>query len=447
MRSHLSKPLHPVAGQPMIAHVLHAVAAAAPVRTALVVSPELHDLPQRLGLGSDTVAVVQDPPRGTGDALRVGLAAVPAVDYVLVVFADHPLLDGQTVRRLLDAAVSAQALVTLLSVRVATGAYGRVDHDPEGRPRRIVERQDEVTARPATFEANSGMLALDAPWARTAVQQLTPSPATGEIYLTDLVDRAVRDHAGGTAPWPVAAVAGDPRVALGINDRAELATADMMMRQDIRSSLMRGGVSLIGPETIFIDAGVSIAPDTTVLPFSIISGPTTIGRGCTIGPHAVIHSAQIGDRVRIASSTVEDATIGSGSDVGPYSHLRAGTVLEGEVHVGNFAEIKNGHLEERVKVGHVSYLGDCHIGAATNVGAGTVTANFDGVHKHRTEIGPNVFLGSDTILRAPLHVGAGARTGAGSVVTKDVAPGATVVGVPARPIGSRHPAPVAAEED
>jgi bifunctional UDP-N-acetylglucosamine pyrophosphorylase/glucosamine-1-phosphate N-acetyltransferase len=215
-----------------------------------------------------------------------------------------------------------------------------------------------------------------------------------------------------------------------------LAAADAVVRREIRERLMRDGVMLVGPETIFVDADVEVGPDTTLLPFSVVSGPTTIGRGCTIGPNAIVRRSRLGDGVRIVASTIEACDIGDGSDVGPYSHLRGGTTVAAGVHVGNFAEIKNGRLETGVKVGHVSYLGDCAVGAGANIGAGTITANYDGEHKHGTEIGPGAFIGSDTILRAPVRVGAGARTGAGSVVTKDVADGATVVGVPARQIRS-----------
>ncbi|MBA3415029.1 MAG: bifunctional UDP-N-acetylglucosamine diphosphorylase/glucosamine-1-phosphate N-acetyltransferase GlmU [Chloroflexia bacterium] len=450
MRSALSKPLHPVAGAPMLVHVLRATAAADPVGTVLVVQQGATDLPARLGLDPSVVAFVQEPPLGTGDALRRALPVIADVDILLVVFADHPLLDGETVRRLRDTAASSGALVTVLAVPVDGGGYGRLEVDGEGRLQRIVERtDDDPEKRAGPFMANSGMMALDARWARSAVPRLSQSAATGEFYLTELVELAIQDRSGGADSWPVAVVDGHPGIALGVNDRVELAAADASMRQAIRERLMRSGVTMVGPETVFVDADVEIGPDTTLLPFSIVSGPTTIGRGCTIGPNAVVRRSILGDRVRVESSTVEGCSIGDDSDVGPYSHLRSGTVVGPRVHIGNFAEIKNGRLETGVKVGHVAYLGDCLLGAGTNIGAGTITANYDGERKHRTEIGPGAFIGSDTILRAPLRIGAGARTGAGSVVTRDVAAGATVVGVPARQIRS-GPAPAvsaAAEEE
>ena len=195
---------------------------------------------------------------------------------------------------------------------------------------------------------------------------------------------------------------------------------------------MLGGVTLVGPDTIFVDEGVEVGPDTTIYPFPCLRAGTVIGARCAVGPHAVIAGGRLGDGVAVRSSTIEDATVADGSDVGPYAHLRGGTEVGPRVHVGNYAELKNARLAEGVRVGHFSYLGDATIGAETNIGAGTITANYDGERKHRTVIGDNAFIGSDTILRAPVRVGDGARTGAGAVVTRDVPDGATAVGVPAR---------------
>jgi len=196
--------------------------------------------------------------------------------------------------------------------------------------------------------------------------------------------------------------------------------------------LLEGGVSLVGPETIFVDADVEVGPDTTILPFTCLQGRTTTGGGCLLGPHATIVNSRLGDGVTVRASVVEDSTIAGGADVGPYSHLRAGTDLGPGVHVGNFAELKSARLGADVKVGHVAYLGDADVGQGANIGAGTITANWDGRSKHRTDIGAGAFVGVDTMLVAPIRFGAGARSGAGSVVTNDVPAGATVVGVPAR---------------
>lgn len=434
MRSALPKPLHPVAGLPMVAHVLRAGAAADPVVAVLVVGKDFPDLAARLDAPMPIASVVQDPPRGTGDAVRCALDAVGDADRIVVLYADHPLLTGETVVRMVEGGRTSGARATVLTVLLPDAAgYGRVDRDDRGRPVRIVERNDDAPERRAgPTEINSGMMVLDAAWARSALARLEPSPVTGEYYLTDLVALAVVDGPGPEGGWPVATVAGEPEATLGINDRAELAAADAVARARVRRRLMLSGVTLVGPETIFVDEGVEVGPDTTILPGSCLRGGTVVGAGCEIGPHATVVRSRLGDGVVVQASTVEDAIVESGSDVGPYAHLRGGTEVGPGVHVGNFAELKNARLGAGVKVGHFSYLGDVSVGAETNIGAGTVTANFDGERKHRTEIGARVFVGSDTVFRAPVRVGDGARTGAGSVVTRDVPADALAVGVPAR---------------
>jgi bifunctional UDP-N-acetylglucosamine pyrophosphorylase/glucosamine-1-phosphate N-acetyltransferase len=436
MKSAIPKPLHPIAGLPMIAHVLRAGQAADPVSVTIVVSPQTSDLAARLGLAGQVRVVTQDPPLGTGDAVRRALPVVGGARWAAVLYADHPLLTGDTVRRLVDGARTHGALVTLLTCRLEdAGAYGRIERDREGRPVRIVERADDDPGKRAGWiEINSGMMVLDVAWAAEALPRLAPSPAKGEYYLTDLVELAVLDRATASGPWPVATVTADHEAALGVNDRVELARADAIARERIRRRLMLDGVSIMAPETVLIDEDVAIGPDTTILPFTVIERDTVIGSHCRIGPQALLRNARLGDRVEVRASTVVDSTVASDSDVGPYAHLRGGTTVGPGVHIGNYAELKNAVVERGVKVGHFSYLGDALVGAGTNIGAGTITCNFDGVAKHRTEIGPNAFIGSDTMLVAPVTVGAGARTGAGSVVTRDVPAGATVVGIPARVI-------------
>lgn len=446
MKSRLPKPLHPVAGIPMVSHVLRAGAAAEPATTLLVVNREAADLDSRLERPYPITPVVQDPPRGTGDAVRVAVAACPAATQVAVLFADHPLLTPETMLALVAEATASRALVTMLTTELDdAGGYGRVRRDTGGRVTGIVERKDDrPEERTGLVEIYSGMMVLDAAWARVALERLTPSPATGEYYLTELVALAI---AGGPTPsgWPVTTVTASPEAALGINDRRELAVADGIVRTRIRERLMRDGVTMIGPETTFVDIDVAIGPDTTIHPFSLIQGDTVVGRDCTIGPHAVITNSRLGDSVTVRASTVAQATIGAGSDVGPYSHLRPGTELGSGVHIGNFGELKNAKLADGVKSGHFSYLGDTTIGAETNIGAGTVTANFDGMAKHRTEIGAAAFIGSDAILRAPVRIGDRAVIGAGSVVTKDVPADAVAVGVPARVIRTKSPPAPAAD--
>lgn len=428
----------------MVSRVLAAGRAVKPSRSVLVVGAATADLPRQAGLAVETV--VQDPPRGTGDAVRCALSLAGDAAWILVLYADHPLLDGSTVEGLVEGAIAAQARVTVLTCLLSDpGAYGRIGRDTGGRPVRIVERaEDTPEERAGPAEINSGMMVLDAAWARGALQRLRPSPVTGEYYLTDLVEMAVSEESGPGEGWPVATVLADPAVALGVNDRVQLAAADAEARQRIRRRLMLAGVTLVGPETIFIDEEVEIGPDTTLLPHTILLGRTRIGARCLIGPHATIQDALIGEDAQVRASTVVESSVGSGSDVGPYAHLRGGTEVGMKVHVGNYAELKNAVLHEGVKIGHVSYVGDAEIGAGTNIGAGTITANYDGVAKHRTEIGPGAFIGSDSVLIAPVRIGEAARTGAGAVVTRDVPAGATVVGVPARRVPPRG---VVADQD
>jgi bifunctional UDP-N-acetylglucosamine pyrophosphorylase/glucosamine-1-phosphate N-acetyltransferase len=367
---------------------------------------------------------------------------------VAVLFADHPLLTPATMRALVDEANASRALVTMLSTEVDdAGGYGRVQRDSERRVTGIVERKDDRSEeRTGLVEINSGMMVLDATWARAALDRLTPSPASGEYYLTELVSLAIADGPTSGGQWPVTTVSASPEVALGINDRRELAVADGILRARIRERLMREGVTMVGPETTFVDIDVVIGPDTTVHPFSLIQGDTVIGRDCTIGPHAVISNSRLGDAVTVRASTVIESVIGDGSDVGPYSHLRPGTELGSGVHIGNFGELKNAKLADGVKSGHFSYLGDTTIGPETNIGAGTITANFDGAAKHQTTIGAAAFIGSDAILRAPVRIGDRAVIGAGSVVTKDVPADAVAVGVPARLVRTKT-APAPADGD
>ena len=433
MRSLVPKPLHTVAGIPMVERVLRAGEGARPDVRVLVVGPQTVDLAPRLELPDSILTVVQDSPRGTGDAVKCALTALPEVDRLIVLYSDHPLLEPSTVDNLLAGLhVSGAKVAILTAILEDPAGYGRIIRDADRRPAGIAERRDDdAEMRIGPTEINAGMMALDAQWARRALDQIHPSGATGELYLTDLVSIAVAD-ARDDEPWPVTAVAGEPDDALGVNDRADLSHAESRAWERKRLRMMHEGVTMRLPETIVVDEDVRVGADTVILPYSHLSGATVVGSDCVIGPAAVIVNSRIGDRVIVRSSTVEDSVIADDADVGPYSHVRAGSEIGPHTHIGNFAEIKNAHLASGVKIGHFSYIGDAAVGEETNIGAGTVTANFDGSRKHQTAIGARSFIGSDTILRAPISIGDDARTGAGSVVTKDVPDGATVVGMPAR---------------
>ncbi|MGH2551971.1 MAG: bifunctional UDP-N-acetylglucosamine diphosphorylase/glucosamine-1-phosphate N-acetyltransferase GlmU [Thermomicrobiales bacterium] len=432
MKSALPKPLHRVAGISMLEHVLAAGGAVGPAVTVLVVSPQTLHAAESIGR-PDIRVVLQDPPLGTGDAVRVGLGACPECDRAVMLYADHPLLTGDIVKELHAALDDSAIKVAVLTTVVAEArGYGRIER-VDGNPVAIVEKKsDDPLKRIGSIEINSGMMAFNAKWALAALKALEPNPESGEYYLTDLVEKAVVSHDSG-AVWPVVTVNGDAESLLGVNDRVELGEAEAILLDRIRRSHQVNGVTIRLPQTTTIEIGVEIGRDSVIEPGSIIRNGSRIGEGCVIGPNSVIDRATIGNDVQVISSTLESCEVGDGTDIGPYSHLRAGAKIGRGVHIGNYVEIKSTSVEDGVKVGHVSYLGDAEIGTGTNIGAGTITVNFDGVHKNKTIIGANVFIGSDTMLVAPIEIGDGAKTGAGSVVTRDVEPGMLVVGVPAKP--------------
>ncbi len=436
MRSDTAKHLHPVAGMPIIERVIRAGIGASTSQTLVIVGENMADLEERLDMRDEFTLIVQGPPRGTADSVRQALARAGDASLLVSLLGDSPLLTSEVVDALISDARSSRSRVTLLTCIVEdASAYGRIERDQHGRVRRIVElKNDAPERRNGPTEINSGVMVLDAVWAREELARLPVDPKTGEFLLTDLVDVAVRQGAGSLGSWPIGTHVAEASVALGVNDRLDLAEADARARRRIRERHMRNGVTIIGADTVFIDEGVTIGEDTVVAPHSILTGTTAIGRRCEIGPAAVLHNACLSDDVAVEQSTVRNSTIGVGTRIGPYAHLRGGCKVGRNVHIGSYAELKNATLADGVKCGHVSYLGDAIVGADTNIGAGTITANFDGHSKRSTTIGEGVFVGSNSVLVAPVQLGDGARTGAGAVVNRDVEPGSTVVGVPAKPI-------------
>ncbi len=351
MRSKLPKPLHPLAGLPMVSHVLRVGAGASPISTTIVTSPQAADLARQIPGGETVKVVVQNSPRGTGDAVRTALESIDGCSHLLVLFADHPLLTGETVADLVDGARRNGALVTVLTcVLPEAKGYGRIERDAEGRAVRIVEQKDDSAEhRAGETEINSGMMVVNAAWARQTLPNIEPSKTTGEYYLTELVAAAVANLDDNNAPWPVATVQAPAEVALGINDRVQLADAEAVLRDRIRRRHMLSGVTIQEPHTVVIDEDIEIGQDTTILPFSMILGRTVIGDDCTIGPSTVISNSRLGNRVKVHSSTVSDSAIAEDSDVGPYSRLRRGAEIGPRVYIGNFGEIKNSVIDESAK--------------------------------------------------------------------------------------------------
>jgi len=428
MRSSVPKALHEVCGAPMVQHVADALRGAGVDRVVVVASPQLAAMPEfRRAVGDDADITIQPERLGTADALLAAREACADAERILSVHGDAPLLLPSTLEALTAAHGAQDATVTLLTARLddPTG-LGRVQRSRNGVPARVVE---EVDADPATLsinEINSGCYAFQAEWLWQALTRITPS-ASGEAYLTDIVALAAGDGR------PVGSVgADDPADVLGVNDRAQLADVEALMRDRIRRRWMLAGVTLRDPRSAYIDIGARLGQETVILPGTHLQGATTIGERCEIGPGAVLKDCIVGDGSRVVGSYCEAATIGRDVSIGPLSRLRPGTTIEDRAYIGSYAELKNSRVGSGAHIGHFSYLGDATLGRDVNIGAGTVTCNYDGTAKQRTTIGDRAFIGSGSMLVAPVTVGEGAITGAGAVVTHDVPPGATVAGAPAR---------------
>ncbi len=428
MKSALPKVLHPVAGRPMIWHALQAVQGAGCEQVVVIVGHEAEKV--RGAVDAAGQCVVQEPQLGTGHAVQQAEALLKGhADLVLVTAADMPLLRGETLRRLIEAQRTHDGPLTMLTVIAEDPrGFGRVVRDGNGRVQAIVEEAQATPEQRAIRELNVGAYCFSAEWLWEALRRVPLSPK-GEYYLTDTIALAVEDGLSVQA-----LTLEDPEEAIGVNTRAHLAEVETVMRQRINRQHMLNGVTLVNPEATYIEAGVTIGRDSVIWPNSFLQGETVIGEGCVIGPNSLVRDSRIGDRCTVLASVMEGAYLEDDVEIGPFARLRKGAHLAHGVHMGNFGEVKDSYLGPGVKMGHFSYIGNATIGAGTNVGAGTVTCNYDGERKHPTTIGEDVFIGSDTMLVAPLTIGDRSRTGAGSVVTKDVPPDTLVVGVPARAI-------------
>lgn len=428
MRSRLPKLLHPLCGRPLLGYAIEAAREALRARPLVVYSPHTAAVCEIFADEADFA--LQNEPRGTGDALRAALEALPdAIAELIVISGDTPLLTPETIREVAEQRRADGAAMTLTAFRPEDPrAYGRVELDG-GEVLRVVEARDGLPGadEQEQLDLNAGLYAFDADWLRERISSLTPSPATGELYLTELVALARADGRRVTA-YELE----DDLELLGVDDRVQLATAEAELRWRILERHLLAGVTMHDPTSVHVDASVQLATDVVLEPNVILRGATRIGSDTVVGAGSQIHDSLIGERCRIWASVLESAELEDDVQVGPFAHLRAGASIGRGARLGNFAEVKQSRIGPGTQQHHFSYIGDADVGSRVNIGAGTITANFDGQDKHRTVIGDRAFIGSDTMLIAPVTVGEDAATGAGSVVTHDVPPGKVAVGVPAR---------------
>ena len=426
MRSTTPKVLHTLAGRSLVGHVIAAARELGPEDLVVVVGHGRDAVTAHLAdLDPNIRTAVQEPQNGTGHAARIALEQLPGVEgTVVVVYGDTPLLTGRTLRRLASAhAAEGNAASVLTAVLDDPHGYGRVRRDPDGAVAAIVEQRDADEAHLAITEINSGMYAFDAGLLRSALGRLTTDNAQGEEYLTDVLAILRSDgHRVG------AVVAEDADEVLGVNDRVQLAHARRVLRDRILDTWMRAGVTVVDPATTWVDVDVTLEPDAVLHQDTRLHGRTHVAAGAQVGPGSTLRDTTVGEGAVVRHAWCEEAEIGPRATVGPFTYLRPGTRLGEGSKAGAYVEIKNAQVGAGAKVPHLSYVGDAEIGEGSNIGAATVFVNYDGVTKHRTVVGDHVRIGSDTMLVAPVTIGDGAYTAAGSVITEDVPPGAMAVG-------------------
>lgn len=434
MRSRIPKPLHTLAGRELIRYPIAALQECGISRLVVVTSPENSDAIASV-LGDGVTYALQALPDGTADAVACGLRALSGIPREVIVLAgDAPLVRPQSILGLVgDHRTDPERRMTILSAADAFGPdLGHVKRtEPDSGNARgdlaaIQEAAERDECEYGLAEVNTGVYCFDGPWLAGHIEAV-PKSATGERYLTALAATAV-DAKESVEAAPIAFA----DEAMGVNDREQLAAVGAVMRDRINRYWMAAGVTLVDPATTYIDLDVQIGQDTVIQPNTMLIGETTVGEECEIGPNASISDCTVGNRCRIVASTLEGSRVEDVVEIGPYSHLRPGARIEAGAHLGNYVEVKNSRVGAGTAAGHFCYLGDADIGDGVNIGAGTITCNYDGVDKHQTVVGASAFIGSDTMLIAPVTVGEGAATGAGAVVTRDVPKGRRAVGVPAR---------------
>ena len=421
MHSALPKVLHPLAGRPIVSYVLDAARSLEPRAIAVVVGHGA-DIVQRALAAPDLAFVLQDPPRGTGDAARVALAALPGDGVTLVTIGDIPLVPAAALAALVAEAEAGHLAVLTAKVPDPSG-LGRVVRDGAGRVRAIVEERDATPAQRALDEINTGVMAAPTALMKRWVAALTTDNAQGEYYLTDVIAAACADGVP-----VVARLAEDERDVRGINDRAQLAAVERVLQDRHAQALMVRGVALADPARIDVRGNLACGRDVRIDIGCVFEGDVTLGNDVSVGPYCVLRNVTVADGTQIdAFSHLVDAAIGAQCRIGPYARLRPGAKLADDVHVGNFVEIKASSLGQGAKANHLAYIGDSAVGSKVNFGAGSITANYDGANKHRTVIGDGASIGSNCVLVAPVTIGAGATIGAGSVIAQEARPGELTV--------------------
>jgi len=423
MRSSLPKMLHPVCGRPLVAWPILAAREAGAGRVAAIVSPG-RDI--SAGFPGEVETVVQPEPDGTGGAVRAALPLIEEAATVLVLSGDHPLISAGIVSTFLAAHASSGAAATMMTIELDDpGSYGRVVRGADGAVERVVEAKadgDATAEQLAIREINAGAYAFEAGPLATALRGLSNDNAQGEYYLTD-VFAALREAGHAVAGHR----ADDFAVTMGVNNRAELAAVEVEARRRILERHMLAGVTVVDPGSTWVDAAVEIAADARIEPGTSLRGATAVGAGSVVGPLSTLIDSRLGAGVHVPHSYLVECEVEDGCNVGPFAYLRPGAQLEPDAKAGSFVEVKNSRVGAGSKVPHLAYVGDTDIGPGSNLGAGAITANYDGFRKHRTTIGAGVRIGVDTMLVAPVEVGDAAYTGAGAVVRKDVPKGALAV--------------------
>lgn len=423
MKSNLPKVLHSVLGRTLVGHVLATTSALDAKNTVIVVGHGREQVEAELAqISAHAKIAFQEIQNGTGHAVKIALAALgkDVPETVIVLAGDTPLLTTEDLQRLVSEHQGAAATILTAQLENPQG-YGRIVRAADGSVNAIVEERDATDAQRAIDEVNSGVYAFDGKKLISALAQVGSANDQGEQYLTDVI--GILRTAGET----VRAVVTHHENILGVNDRRQLAEAGYVLQARINSDWMLAGVTMVDPDSAFIDATVKLSPDVKILPNVMLTGDTTIATGAVIGPDTSLTDTKVGANAQVIRTTAAGAEIGEAATVGPYTYLRPGTVLGPNTKAGGFVEMKNATLEDGAKVPHLSYVGDAQIGEGTNIGAATIFVNYDGVEKHQTKIGKHVRVGSDSMLVAPITIGDGAYTAAGSVITEDVPPGAIAV--------------------